>query len=217
MSMKHRAWAGACAVAIAAGLGGAAMAQATAHRFAPLTPDMMTPEQKAVPVVKKAIEAGTYNPNGFDAVLLRNPGLQDAMNVEASKVYPVAAGLFFGKPEDRTTIPPGLMEIGILMLSHEWDFPAMFPSHGPLALKQGLSHEMIDALQRGKRPAHMKPDEAAVYDFSAALIKKHAVSDALFARTRQYLSERAMVDFTTTIGLYMTSITLLKMANIASH
>jgi hypothetical protein len=217
VSVKPWLSAAAFALAVSAAFASSAAAQTVAHRFAPLTPEMMTPEQKAVGSIKKALEAGTYNPNGFDAVLARNPGLEDDIAAQAARVYPVASQFYFGHSDDKTTIPTGLMEIGILMLAHDWGFPEMFPSHGPLALKEGLSQAFLDALQQGRRPAHMKADQAAIYDFSAAVIRKHEVSDALFKRVRLYLSERGVVDYTTTLGVYMSSISLLKVANIARH
>jgi alkylhydroperoxidase family enzyme len=176
----------------------------------------MTPEQKDVPSVKKALAAGKWNPNGFDAVMLRNPGLQDSITAVVVKVYPLVAGLS-GSPVDKPAVSPGLMEMAILMLAHEWDFPAMFPSHGPHAVKEGISQEIVDGLARGERPVHMKADEEAVYEFTSELTKKHAVSDETFAKLRAQFSERAVVDFVTTLGVYTNSLMMLKVANIASH
>lgn len=203
-------------VTLLALLGGVANAEPGTDRFAPLPPEMLTPEQKAVPIVKKALDAGEYNPKGFDAILLRNVGLQDAINLVSSKVYPVAAKLYFGLDNPATT-PPGLMEMGILMLSHHWDFQPMFTSHGPLALKFGISQEIIDALAQGQRPANMKPDEAAIYDFCDELIRNRVVNDPTFAEARRYLSERDLVDLLVTLGVYSTSLMILKVADIDRH
>jgi hypothetical protein len=194
-----------------------AAAPVATHRFAPLNEDAMTAEQKAVPSVKKALEAGTYNPNGFDAVFLRNPGLQDVLNAAAAKVYSLVAKLYYGKTDYKPAASAGLVEIGILLLSHEWDFPEMFPSHGPVAVEAGISQEIVDALARGERPARMKADEEAVYEFCAELIRKHAASDAAFDKLRRHLSERDILDLVVTLGLYTNSIMVLKATNIASH
>jgi 4-carboxymuconolactone decarboxylase len=187
-----------------------------AQRFAPLTEDVMTAAQRAVPSVKAALAAGTYNPNGFDAVMLRNPGLQDAINGVAAKVYPMVAQ-YLGKTDDLPTVPAGLVEIGILLLAQQWDFPAMFGSHGPAAVKEGISQETVDALERGERPAGMKAEEAAVYDFCAELVRDHAVSDQAFQTVRSHLSEREVVDLIMILGVYTNSLMMLKVANIQSH
>jgi 4-carboxymuconolactone decarboxylase len=215
MAVKHGIQAAAYALAMT-GVFATAVAQETAHRFAPLTEDKMTAEQKAMPAVKKALAAGTYNPNGYDAVMLRNPGLQEAMSAVVAEVRS-GAGPSVGESKDQPTVPRGLVEIGVLMLAHNWDFPAMFKSHGPAAVKAGISQEIVDGLAQGKRPVHMKADEEAVYNFSAELIGKHEVSDDTFNTLRRYLSERDIVDLVTTVGMYSSSLMMLKVANINSH
>lgn len=194
-----------------------AAAQPAGQRFAPLTEDRMTAEQKAIPSIRRALEAGKYNPNGFDAVLARNPGLQDAQTAVAVQVYPMVAQASPGGRADPPTISPALTEIAILLLSQHWDFPAMFKSHGPLALKEGISQATLDALAKGERPAAMTPAQAAVYDFTAELVRDRAVSDATFARTRRVLSERDIVDLVGILGVYTNSLMMLKAADIASH
>jgi 4-carboxymuconolactone decarboxylase len=187
-----------------------------AQRFAPLPEEAMTAEQKASPYIRKMLDAGTYNPNGFDAVMLRNPGLQDAVNGVVTRVYPMVAK-YLGNVENPPTVPHGLAEIGILLLSQEWDFPQMFPSHGPSAVAAGISQEFVDSLQKGERPARMKADEEAVYDFCSELIRKHAMSDETFTAVRKHLSERDVVDLIGIISTYMNSLMILKVANIQSH
>jgi 4-carboxymuconolactone decarboxylase len=188
-----------------------------AQRFAPLTQDKMTAEQLSIPSIAKSLAAGTYNPNGFDAVALRSPGLQDAIMVAFAKVYPLVAEHLGVAPAARPTIPQGFVEMGILLLAQEWNFPAMFGSHGPMAVKAGISQEIVDALAKGERPARMKADEEAVYEFCAELIKKHAVSDATFSTVRRYLSERDVVDLVTSLGLYTNSVMLMKVADSNVH
>lgn len=192
----------------------AASAQAAGPRFEPLTPDRMTPAQRAQPSIAAAIEAGRYNPSGYDAVMLRNPGLAGALGAVAAKVYP-------GFPAAGTDAPPtlskGLAEIAILYLAHEWDFPAMFGSHGPAAIKAGVSQPIVDALAKGRRPAAMSADQAAVYDFCSELIRTHRVGDGAFARLREHLSEREVVDLVALMGTYTNSLMILKVADIDRH
>jgi hypothetical protein len=42
----------------------------------------------------------------------------------------------------------------------------------PLAIKAGLSPEIVADLKARKRPANMKEDEAAVYDFVTELARE---------------------------------------------
>ena len=187
------------------------------HRFAPLPQDKMTPEQLAVFTASKSLGGPTYNPTGFDAIMLRNPGLQNAITAAVAKVYPMVAQFYGIDAAAMPTIKQGFVEMGILILSHEWDFPAMFLSHGPMAVKSGVSQDIVDALAKGDRPAAMAADEAAVYDFCAELIQKHKVSDAAFHAVRQHLSERDVVDLVNCLGFYTNSLMMLKVADSNVH
>jgi 4-carboxymuconolactone decarboxylase len=46
----------------------------------------------------------------------------------------------------------------------------------------------------------MKPDEAVVYDLCVELSTKHELSNATFARAKQVMSDRQIVDLVTISG-----------------
>jgi 4-carboxymuconolactone decarboxylase len=93
-----------------------------------------------------------------------------------------------------------------------WRSQVEWYAHAPLAVKAGLSPEIVADLKAQKRPANMKADEAAVYDFVMDLSTKHQVSDETFARARQILGEQQVVDLTAVTGTYVTVAMLLAMA-----
>lgn len=185
-------------------------------RFAPLDAETLSDEQKAVPSIARALADGTYNPHGYDAVMLRRPGLQGAITGVIAQVYPAVARMLGGAVVE-STLSHALTEMAVLMLAREWDFPAMFTSHGPIAVAQGISQATVDAISQGTRPGQMKEDEAAVYDFCAELIAKHDVSDATYERLRLHLSERDVLDLIVTLGVYTNSLMILKAAKIETH
>ena len=185
-------------------------------RFAPLEAESLSAEQKSVPSTAKALADGTYNPTGYDAVMLRRPGLQDAINGVIAQVYPAVAKLL-GNPAGESTLPHALVEMAILILSQKWGFTAMFRSHGPIAVAQGISQATVDAIAQGRRPDHMKADEAAVHDFCAELIDEHDVSDAIYELLKSHLSERDILDLIVTLGVYTDSLMILKVARIDTH
>jgi 4-carboxymuconolactone decarboxylase len=49
----------------------------------------------------------------------------------------------------------------------------------------------------------MKPDEAVVYDLCVELSTKHELSNATFARAKQVMSDRQIVDLVTISGAYV--------------
>jgi 4-carboxymuconolactone decarboxylase len=88
-------------------------------------------------------------------------------------------------------------------------------ARGPVAIKAGLSPEIVADLKARKRPANMKEDEAAVYDFVIELFATHEVSDETFARARQVLGEQQVVDLTAVTGTYVAVAMILAMAEEA--
>jgi hypothetical protein len=186
-------------------------------RFEPLPQEKMNPEQLKVFTAAKSLGGPVYNPTGFDSIMLRNPGLQDAITAAVAKVYPMVAEHLGVPAANRPTVNPAYIELGILLLAEHWDFPAMFLSHGPMALKAGLTQDTVDALAKGHRPSHLKADEEAVYELVEGLVKKHKVSDAAFAKVRQHLSERDVIDLTTALGFYTNSLMIMKVADSQVH
>lgn len=102
-------------------------------------------------------------------------------------------------------------EMAILVTGRLWRSQVEWYAHAPLAVEAGLSPEIVADLKAQKRPASMKADEAAVYDFVMELSTKHQVSDDTFARARQILGEQQVVDLTAVTGTCVTVAMLLAM------
>ena len=111
-----------------------------------------------------------------------------------------------------TSVDLRLNEFAILIVGRHWRSQVEWFAHGPIAAKAGLSPDIIAELKANKRPANMKPDEDAVYDFVTELIRNKAVSDATFKRTKELLGEQQVVDLTMTAGTYVSIAMLLAMA-----
>lgn len=111
-----------------------------------------------------------------------------------------------------SSVPLRLNEFAILIIGRQWRSQVEWLAHAPLAIKAGLSPDVVAELKTQKRPANMKADEAVVYDFVTELTTEHRVSDATYARTRQQLSDQQIVDLTTISGTYVTVAMLLAMA-----
>jgi 4-carboxymuconolactone decarboxylase len=172
----------------------------TGPRFSPLSPDGLTEAQKPVVArLAKHVRNGLGGP--FD-VMLRSPDMANGM-VELFEYYRV-----------RCKLPPRLKEFATLILAREWTAQFEWFAHRPAAQKAGLADAVIEDLRLGKRPAAMQPDEATVYDFAVALIRRHEVDDAAFAKARDLLGDEQLVDLITLIGEYMKVALLLNAARI---
>ena len=111
-----------------------------------------------------------------------------------------------------TALPPRLSEFAILVTASLWRAQYEWFAHAPLAVKAGLSPEIVADLKKNRRPANMPPEEAVVYDFITELTTRHAVSDETFANAKQLLGEQQVVDLTAVAGTYITIAMMLAMA-----
>jgi 4-carboxymuconolactone decarboxylase len=171
---------------------------AKAKRFPQLTLEQLSDQQR--PLGEEILKissvglAGPYNP------MLRSP-------VMADRLFRLLDYLRF-----KTSVPRRLNELAILIQARLLTSQVEWYAHYPLAIKAGLSEAVAADLKQGKRPAAMKPDEAAVYDFCMELSTTHAVSDATFQRTKEMLGEQQLVDLVVLSGTYVTVAMLLSAA-----
>jgi 4-carboxymuconolactone decarboxylase len=167
-------------------------------RFAPLTMEQLTDQQKPlgeqIMKVSSVGLGGPYNP------LLRSPVL-------GQRMFDLLHYLRW-----ETSVPLKLNEFAILIISRQWRSQVEWFAHAPLAIKAGLSPDIVAELKAGKRPSNMPPDEAAVYDFVTELTVNHAVSDDTFARAKKLLGEQQVVDLTTVAGTYVSIAMVLAMS-----
>jgi 4-carboxymuconolactone decarboxylase len=166
------------------------------ERFKPLTTEELTPPQKALMdlMVSGKIEGGTRGPLN---VLLRSPDLGEGI-------------LRYGAYERfHAPLPAKLNELTALVTIRHWTSPFPWYAHHRAATQAGLSEAVINAIAEGKRPAGLAPDEQAVYNFCAELLRTTQMSDATFNAARQQLGERGVVEIMGVIGYYQTVAMLL--------
>src|ERR1700678_3275129 len=111
-----------------------------------------------------------------------------------------------------TSVPLKLNEFAILIVGRQWRSQVEWFAHAPLAIKAGLSPDIVAELKANKRPSNMPPEEAAVYDFVTELTTRHAVSDETFTRAKELLGEQQVVDLTAVAGTYIAVAMQLAMA-----
>ena len=108
-----------------------------------------------------------------------------------------------------TSINPRLNEFAILITARYWTAQYEWYSHLPRALKAGLDPKIAEDLALNKRPAGMKEDEAAVYDFCTQLHRAKKVSDATFKRAVALFGEKGVMDLIGVIGYYTVASMVL--------
>jgi len=164
-------------------------------RFAPLTYDAMTPEQKTL--VASIFSGPRTSLDGPFNVLLRSPEMGDL------------AQKFGAQMRFHSSIPSRLNEFAILITARFWTAQFEWQAHHKNALAAGLSPAVIDALAAGKSPAPMQPDEEVVYNFCTEVLNTKQVSDAAFLAVKEKFGERGVVDLMGLVGYYQLVSMLL--------
>src|ERR1700731_3892742 len=137
-------------------------------RFPQLTPETLTDAQR--PLAEQIMKISRVGIAGPYNALLRSP-------VMAQRMYDLLDYLRW-----HTSVPTRLNEFAILIQGRLWRSQVEWYAHAPLAIKAGLSAQIVADLKANKRPQGMQPDEDAVYDFCIELSTKREVADATFAR-----------------------------------
>jgi len=165
----------------------------------PWIPDgEMTAAQRALAATLGAVAGGAVN--GPQSFLIRSP-------VMAGHLHALIHYLL-----GESNLPRRLAELAILIQAKLWDQDYEWWAHHHLALRHGIAESVAEDLKAGRRPAEMKPDEAAVYDFCMELCKTHRVSDTTFELTRSLLGEAVLADLTVISGVYVTISMILNVA-----
>ena len=181
-----------------AGIGTAPYATGKEPRFPQLTMDQLNDKQKPlgdqIMKVSSVGLGGPYNP------MLRSP-------VFGQKMFDLLYYLRW-----QTSVPLKLNEFAILIVGRQWRSQVEWFAHAPLAIKAGLSPDVVNELKANKRPSNMTPEESVVYDFVTELTTARAVSDETFKRAKQLLGEQQVVDLTAVAGTYITVAMILAMS-----
>jgi len=192
----------ACFLCVAGAMPGLAQ-----NRFAPIPPDQMTPEQRAlaaaiqggpraaVPGRDNAI-GGPFNP------WLRSPATGDLLQQ-------LGAQLRF-----RTSIPAALNEFAILITAREWSSQYEWYAHHRLAMAAGLPASVAADVAAGRRPEGMDEDTRIVWEFCTELHRDRVVSDATFDAAKRRFGEQGVIDLIAVSGYYVIVAMTLNTARV---
>ncbi len=102
-----------------------------------------------------------------------------------------------------------LFELMTLVVIRRWTAQFAWWAHGPRAQQLGIAPEIVEAIRSGRAPVITRDDEKIVYDVTAEIMDKHALSEATSARAKAMLGEAVLIELIFSIGFYdMVGITL---------
>jgi 4-carboxymuconolactone decarboxylase len=174
-------------VLVVAALAAAPFWAGAQDRMPPLPADQLTEEQRQA---LAEFVAARGQPTGPWNVLLRSPelmkrtrGLSDYLRFESA-------------------LPGYLREFVILMTARQWGQNYEWNAHLPLAVDEGFSAQMAQAIAEGRRPEGMVEEEEILYDFCMELQRNHSVSDRTYERAIERLGEQGVVETVSLVGYY---------------
>ena len=172
-------------------------------RLKPLTESQMSEAQLKAARELASGPRGKINPNGPNFALLRSPELME-------RTQKVGEYLRY-----KSSIPAPLNEFAILVTARQWNAQIEWIGHYELARKAGVSEAVLADLKQGRRPAAMKDDEAAVYDFCKEIHDHKQVSDATYKRVVDRFGERGVIDLIGLTGYYTMLAMVINVTRVA--
>ena len=156
-------------------------------RMPPLSTDQLTEEQAHA---LAEFVAARGQPTGPWIAFLRSPELM-------TRTRALSDYLRF-----ESVLPGYLREFVILMTARQWGQSYEWNAHYPLAIDEGFSAEMAQAIAEGRRPEGMLEEEEILYDFCIELQRNHGVSDATYERAVERFGEQGVVETVSLVGYY---------------
>ena len=183
--MNSRKWP--MSVLVATVLAATALPVGGQNRMPPLPTDELT-EQQAQALANFVAARG--QPTGPWIALLRSPELMTRTRVLSDYL------------RFESVLPGWLREFVILMTARQWGQSYEWNAHYPLAIDEGLSPQMAQAIAEGRRPEGMVDEEEILYDFCMELQRNHSVSDATYERAVSRFGEQGVIEAVSLMGYY---------------
>ena len=172
---------------------------AYADRMPPLARGSLNEKQRKV--AEELINGPRGGVKGPFIPLLRSPELVDRLGK-------VGEYLRFG-----SSLQPKISEFVMLVVSREWTNQFEWAVHAPLALKNGLKQDMIDALAEGRRPKGMAEDEEIAYEICEELSRTKSVCETTYRRAVERFGEVGVIDIATVYGYFVTVCAIMNVAH----
>ena len=93
---------------------------------------------------------------------------------------------------------------------YEWS------AHLPMAITAGVSEEAAAAIARGEKPESLSANESEIHDLVVTMFRRGRLSDDEFARAKEELGERTVVEVVALTGFYTMISRILAAANVGA-
>jgi AhpD family alkylhydroperoxidase len=117
---------------------------------------------------------------------------------------PVAAGWlrYLTAIRHECALPGALRELVIMRVAVLNGAPYEADQHAPIALREGVTQDQLDALPRWSESDQFDARQRAVLAYTDAMTRDIQVPEPVFAGVRSDLGERLLVELTATVAAY---------------
>jgi 4-carboxymuconolactone decarboxylase len=168
-------------------------------RMPPLSMDSLNEQQRKV--AEELIKGPRGGVKGPFIPLLRSPELVERLGK-------LGEYLRFS-----TSLQPRVSEFVMVVVSREWTNQFEWAVHVPLALKNGVTPDVVDAIAEGRYPRGMATDEEVAYEICQELSHTKSVCDTTYRRAVDVFGERGVIDITTVYGYFVTVCAIMNLAH----
>jgi 4-carboxymuconolactone decarboxylase len=107
------------------------------------------------------------------------------------------------------TFSARLRELAILLVAAEWKAQFEWFAHAPLAQREGVHPDVVNAIYEGRQPDFASSDEATIYRFVHELLATRRVSSQTYQQAIALLGETGLMELVALLGQYtLVSMTL---------
>lgn len=117
----------------------------------------------------------------------------------------------------QTSLSGALRELVIMRVAELNGAPYEADQHAPIALKEGVTQQQLDALREWKASDAFSALERAVLAYTDAMTRQIQVPDDVFATVQKHLSAAHLVELTATVAAYNMVSRFLEALQIHSH
>ncbi len=99
--------------------------------------------------------------------------------------------------------------IAIIVIRH-WGAKFPWAMNAADAVKQGVSQDIVDAINRQEVPDFQQEDEKYIHDFVSELLANKNISDTTYSRAADFFGDETLADIIVTAGFFnMVSMTVV--------
>ena len=98
-----------------------------------------------------------------------------------------------------------IRELAILVTAREMDSQFEWAAHEPIALKEGLSQEIIDVVKYRKGVAELPETEAVIIQFGREMFRQKKVTSETFVYALKIFGPKQLVDLVALMGIYAST------------